>query len=514
MRQTIRVFIPQDAAAIAVGAEPVAQAIQAQAADQGFSVQVIRHGSRGLHWLEPLVEVETSAGRVGYGPVCIADVPDLFKADFLFGRPHALYMGVVDQIPFLKNQTRLVFRRVGLTEPLGLQDYEEWGGWKGLLNALKWPRDELLECVAASGLRGRGGAGFPTGRKWATVANAHATQKYVVCNADEGDSGTFSDRMLMEGDPYSLIEGMTIAAIATGASQGFVYIRSEYPLAIQSMQKAIDSAREQGWIGDSIAGSTHRFDIQIRKAAGSYVCGEETAMLESIEGKRGVVRSKPPLPALQGLFGSPTVINNVMTFASIPWIVEVGSIAYKSIGTSGSPGTLPFQLSGNVRYSGLVEVPFGVTLRQLLVDFGGGTRSGRPIKAVQVGGPLGAYIPEQKWDQPIDYETYSAFGAVVGHGGIVVHDDTADMAALAEYAMAFCAFESCGKCTPCRIGAVRGQEVIQRIRKKIRPAENIELLLSLCNTMSNGSLCAMGSMTPYPVLSALEHYPQDFHRTN
>ena len=504
------IYVPRDSAALAAGADEVASAIVAEAKRRGLPVQLVRNGSRGLFWLEPLVEVATPAGRVAYGPVAPEDVPGLFEAGFLAGATHALGHGPTEQIPFLALQERLTFRRMGVTDPLSLADYEAHDGWAGLRRAAMMKPEEIVHEVTHAGLRGRGGAAFPAGIKWKTVAGATAAQKYVVCNADEGDSGTYSDRMTMEGDPFMLIEGMAIAGLAVGATHGVVYIRSEYPHAVATMNEAIELATRAGFLGDDVCSSGRAFRLEVRKAAGAYVCGEETAMLESIEGKRGIVRAKPPLPALHGLFDMPTVINNVITLASVPIILARGADFYRNYGVGRSHGTLPFQLAGNIRHGGLVEKAFGLTLRELLYGFGGGTRSGRPIKAVQVGGPLGAYVPESKWDVPLDYEAYAAFGAVVGHGGIVVHDDSADMAKLARYAMEFCALESCGKCTPCRIGSTRGVEVIDRITRDERRAEQVILLRDLCNTMLAGSLCAMGGMTPYPVLSALDHYPEDF----
>jgi formate dehydrogenase iron-sulfur subunit len=506
----VRVYVPCDAAALAVGAEAVAAQLQAECARRGLAVEVVRNGSRGLFWLEPLLEVVTQQGRIAYGPVAAENVPALLDAGVLQGGEHPLRQGVTEQIPFLAAQERLTFRRVGIIDPLSLADYEAHEGWLGLRRALTLDSPALIQEVTHSGLRGRGGAAFPAGLKWRTVLQAAAAQKYVVCNADEGDSGTYSDRMTMEGDPYMLIEGMAIAALAVGATQGYIYIRSEYPHAVATMREAIVRATASGFLGASVCGSGRAFELEVRKAAGAYVCGEETAMLESIEGKRGLVRAKPPVPALVGLFGQPTVINNVITFASVPVILARGSQFYRDYGMGRSHGTLPFQLAGNIRHGGLVEKAFGVTLRQLLYGFGGGSASGRPIKAVQVGGPLGAYIPESQWDVPLDYEAYTAIGAVVGHGGIVVHDDTADMARLARYAMEFCALESCGKCTPCRIGATRGVEVIDRITANRQREQQVHLLRDLCDTMLHGSLCAMGGMTPHPVLSALNHYPEDF----
>ena len=509
----MKVFVPRDSAALAVGADEVVDALVAECARRGDEIVLVRNGSRGLFWLEPLVEVETERGRVAYGPVVPEDVIGLLDAGLLDGAPHALCHGRTDDIPYLARQERLTFVRMGVTDPLSVDDYRAHDGWTGLERALTMDGAAIVDQVTQSGLRGRGGAAFPTGIKWKTVLGATADRKYIACNADEGDSGTFSDRMTMEGDPFMLIEGMTIAGIAVGAAHGYVYIRSEYPHAIATMREAVVRATAAGWLGDDIHGSGRSFHLEVRKAAGSYVCGEETAMLESLEGKRGIVRAKPPLPAIEGLFGKPTVINNVISFASVPIIMAKGADFYRDFGTGRSKGTLPFQLAGNIRHGGLVEKAFGLTLRELLVDFGGGTLSGRPIKAVQVGGPLGAYVPESQWDLPLDYEAYAAVGAVVGHGGIVVHDDTADMAQLARYAMAFCAVESCGKCTPCRIGSTRGVEVIDRI---VTPdarhprVQQVQLLRDLCDTMLHGSLCAMGGMTPYPVMSALDHYPEDF----
>jgi formate dehydrogenase iron-sulfur subunit len=507
---SITLYVPCDSAALAAGADDVVDALHKEATARGISIDVQRNSSRGMFWLEPLVEVVTAAGRTAYGPVNFQDVPSLFEADFLHGGSHRLSLGLTDVLPYLAKQQRLTFARMGITRPLSLDDYATHGGWVGLQKTVAMDSADVVQNVLDSGLRGRGGAAFPAGIKWRTVRATVAAQKYVVCNADEGDSGTFSDRMTMEGDPYMLIEGMAIAGLAVGATQGYIYIRSEYPHAIATMNTAIQLAQAAGYLGENVLGSGKAFHLHVRKAAGSYVCGEETAMLESLEGKRGIVRAKPPLPALEGLFGQPTVINNVITLASVPIIMAKGAAFYKDFGMGRSTGTLPFQITGNIRQGGLVERAFGLTLRELLYDFGGGSRSGRPIKAVQVGGPLGAYVPESQWDVPLDYEAYAALGLVVGHGGIVVHDDTANMAKLARYAMEFCAVESCGKCTPCRIGSTRGVETIDRILNAEDKEQPVHLLRDLCDTMVNGSLCAMGGMTPYPVLSALNHYPADF----
>ena len=507
---TISIYIPGDSTALALGADQVAAAIAAEAKKRNADINIIRNGSRGMFWLEPLVEVCTPEGRTAYGPVKATDVPGLFDADFLSGKAHKLSQGLTDSIPFLKNQERLTFARVGITDPLSLDDYIAHDGYKGLQRALTLSAPDIVKEVLDSGLRGRGGAAFPTGIKWKTVLDAQADQKYIVCNADEGDSGTFSDRMIMEDDPFTLIEGMTIAGIAVGADQGYVYVRSEYPHAISAMRKAMALAEAAGYLGNNICQSGKSFTLHIRKAAGAYVCGEETALLESLEGKRGVVRAKPPLPAIHGLFGKPTVINNVISLATVPIILAKGAAYYQNYGMGRSRGTLPFQLAGNIRHGGLVEKAFGLTLRSLVEDFGGGTENGRPMRAIQVGGPLGAWVTESQFDTELDYEAFAAMGAVLGHGGVVVCDDTINMAAMARYAMEFCALESCGKCTPCRIGSTRGVEVIDRLVNGENKLEQQALLTDLCDTMLAGSLCAMGGMTPYPVMSALKHFPEDF----
>jgi formate dehydrogenase iron-sulfur subunit len=505
-----RIYVPRDSSALALGADALAEAIVREAARRGVALELVRNGSRGLLWLEPLVEVQTPAGRVGYANVEAGEVASLFEAGWLEGGAPARSVGVVDELPYLKRQQRLTFARLGLTDPLSIDDYLAHEGLAGLRAALAMSGEAACEALLESGLRGRGGAAFPAGIKWRTVRAAPAAQKYIVCNADEGDSGTFSDRLAMEGDPYGLIEGMIIAGIVTGATQGYLYVRSEYPHAIATLEAAIGQARAAGWLGQSVLGSAHAFELTVAKGAGSYVCGEETALLESLEGRRGIVRAKPPVPALAGLFGQPTVINNVITLATVPIIFAKGAAFYRDFGMGRSRGTLPFQLAGNVKQGGLVELAFGVTLRELLEAFGGGTASGRPARAVQVGGPLGTYLPEHQWDIPMDYEAYAAVGAVLGHGGLVVHDDRSNLAELAQYAMHFCALESCGKCTPCRIGSTRGVEVIERMRGGDTSEKQVRLLRDLCDTMVSGSLCAMGGMTPYPVLSALDHFPEDF----
>jgi formate dehydrogenase iron-sulfur subunit len=506
----IKIFVPRDSSAIGLGADEVALAIQAEAKKRQVDIELIRNGSRGLYWLEPLVEVATPEGRIAFGPLTIADVPGLFDAGFQDGGVHPLALGLTEEIPYLKRQERLTFARVGITDPVSLEDYLAHDGYRGLKRALEMAPAAIVEEVADSGLRGRGGAAFPTGIKWRTVLNTSSAQKYIVCNADEGDSGTFSDRMIMEGDPFVLIEGMTIAGLAVGATEGFIYLRCEYPDAEVALNAAIESATAQGYLGDDILGSGKAFRLEVRLGAGAYVCGEETSLLESLEGKRGLVRFKPPLPAIEGLFGQPTVINNVISLASVPIILDKGAAFYKDYGMGRSRGTLPIQLAGNLKQPGLVERAFGVTLREILYDYGGGSKSGRPIKAVQVGGPLGAYLPESQFDTPLDYEAFAALWAVLGHGGVVAFDESVDMSKMARYGMEFCAIESCGKCTPCRIGSTRGVEIIDKIRAGDETERQVALLRDLSDTMLASSLCALGGMTPYPVLSALNHFPEDF----
>ncbi len=529
----IKVYVPRDTTALALGADDVSLRVQQELHSRNIEAELVRNGSRGMFWLEPLLEVETPSGRVGFGPLSPSDVVELFDQNFLSKasnypcadlEQHPRYLGLVEEIPYFKKQQRLTFARAGVIDPVSVLDYLEHDGFQGLRKALEMDAQTIVDEVKSSGLRGRGGAAFPAGIKWQTVLDAdadvpakkaggvHSGSKFIVCNADEGDSGTFADRLVMEADPYLLIEGMIIAGLAVGAEQGYIYLRSEYPVAHEILQQAIDTAESVGYLGHNIQGSGRHFHLEVRLGAGAYICGEETSLLDSLEGKRGMVRAKPPLPALEGLFGQPTVVNNVLTLAAVPFILAHGGQAYADYGMGRSRGTLPFQLAGNIARGGLVELAFGPTLRELLEDFGQGSASGRPLHAVQVGGPLGAYMPEAQWDTPLDYEAFTKVGAVLGHGGMVVFDDTVDMAQQARFAMEFCVEESCGKCTPCRIGSVRGVEVIDRIIDDEQREENLALLDELCDTMEFGSLCAMGGMTPNPVRSALKYFPAAFRQ--
>jgi formate dehydrogenase iron-sulfur subunit len=494
----MKVFIPMDSAAKALGADKVADAMRAAAPD----ADIIRTGTRGMIWLEPLVEIEIDGVRHGFGPAEPADVPGILAGN------SAKALGPVAELDWMKRQTRLTFARVGVIDPLSLADYEANGGLAGLRRALQMTGQQIVDEVKTSGLRGRGGAGFPTGIKWQTVHDADAPQKYIICNADEGDSGTFADRMIMEGDPFTLIEGMVIAGLGVGATRGYVYLRSEYPDAIRVLRRAVEIARGAGILGADVLGSGRAYDMEIRVGAGAYVCGEETALLNSLEGKRGVVRAKPPLPALEGFLGRPTVVNNVISLATVPVIFERGAQFYAEFGLGRSRGTVTLQIAGNVARGGLFETAFGISLDDVVNDLGGGTATGRPVKAVQVGGPLGAYLPVSKFDAQLGYEELDAQGGLLGHAGLVVFDDRTDMLGMARFAMEFCAVESCGKCTPCRIGAVRGVETIDRIATGDPDA--VPLLTDLCATMKDGSLCALGGLTPLPVMSALTHFPDDF----
>jgi formate dehydrogenase iron-sulfur subunit len=515
----LTICIPGDSGALSVGADAVARAFAQECRQRGRNVRIVRTGSRGMYWLEPLIEVKSASGRVAYGPVTPADVPRLLDAGLLEGVVDDLRVGDPDNHPWMRSQQRLTSARLGLVDPADIDDYLAYGGYSGLEAALSMTPAEVVRVVTESGLRGRGGAAFPTGVKWNTVLEQQAAQKYIACNADEGDSGTFADRMLMEGDPFALVEGMTIAGVATGATQGYIYLRIEYPHAARALGRAIALARQRGYLGEDILGSGKAFDIHVRMGAGAYICGEETSMLESLQGRRGEVRVRPPLPAIKGLFDRPTVVNNVVTLATVPVILARGAEFHRNFGMGKSRGTVLLQLAGNVKYGGLVERAFGLTVRELVHRYGGGTATGRPVRAVQIGGPLGAYLPAADFDTPLDYESLAARDALLGHGGVVVFDDSVDMARMARHALAFCAHESCGKCTPCRVGSTRGVEIVDRLLGMrgaplaggvTREAE-LALLEELCETMAEGSLCGLGGMAPIPVRSALKHFRGDFH---
>ena len=449
------------------------------------------------------IEAVHCLGLCAHGPVAwegdhffvglrASDAKDL-ASGALSGLAWAAATSLDDASPeWLEGQTRLIFERAEMNDPLDLDAYLSDGGFSTLAR----DGNELLLEIEASGLRGRGGAGFPAAIKWRTVASQATDTKYVVCNADEGDSGTFADRLIMERAPYLLLEGMALAAKAVGARQGFIYLRSEYPKAALVLEEALVRLERSGLLKDQL-------QVELFIGAGAYICGEETSLLESLEGRRGLIRAKPPLPAISGLKGQPTLVHNVVTLSAVPWIVRYGGERYRALGVGASTGTMPFQLSGNVKKGGIVEVPFGMTVRTLVETFGGGTQSGRPIGAIQVGGPLGAYLLPEQFDTPLTYEAMSSIGAGIGHGGLVVFDDQVDLIEQARYAFAFCELESCGKCTPCRLGATRGKELIEDIQREGPSQEKIRLLDDLCEVMTHASLCQLGGMTPIPVRSAL-----------
>lgn len=498
--QAATVYVPLDTSAVAAGADQIAAAIEA--ADG--TVRLVRNGSRGLAWAEPMVEVAAGGWRLAFRNATADDVPAILGGD----ANHPKCLGEVTAIDYLQRQTRTVFDRAGSDHPLALPKTTVLPAW------LDRPGTEMIAALEASGLRGRGGAGFPAHIKWRTVAETEAEAKVLVCNADEGDSGTFADRLLLEGDPYRLIEGMALAALAVGANHGYVYLRSEYPLAADIFQRALNACYAAGILGERVLGSGRRFELELFIGAGAYICGEETSLLESLEGKRGEIRAKPPVPAVAGLFGQPTLVHNVISFASVPAILQLGGAGYAALGVGPSTGTMTFQLAGNIKRGGLVEAPFGLTIEELVHGYGGGTRTGRPIRTVQIGGPLGAYLKPEEFATPLTYEALAELGAGIGHGGLVVFDDSVDLAAQARYAFAFCEIESCGKCTPCRIGSVRGKETMDAVIRARdageATAERISVLEDLCEVMETASLCQMGGMTPIPVTSALRRFPEDF----
>jgi formate dehydrogenase iron-sulfur subunit len=492
--KTTRLYLSNDTSSRAAGAGRLADAWRDRS-----ELQLIHTSSRGAFFLEPMVERDTPNGREAWFNVVPGDLPRI--VDGVGGTP-------VEGIPFLQQQTRFTFANFGITEPLALDEYQMRDGLKGLAAAQSLSSEAIIEELRISRLRGRGGAAFPVWKKWQVAQQSGSEEKYVVANADEGDAGTYCDRMIMEGDPFRLIEGMMICARAIGATRGYIYCRYEYPAAAQAMRFAIQKARE----ADLLDCDDCLFDLEVVVGAGSYVCGEETALLESLEGRRGVVLAKPPYPAESGLYGKPTIVSNVLTFATIPNILANGGAWHASLGTEGSCGTMAIQLGGRVKQPGLVEIPFGLTLHNVLDRFGGGMAPGARFKAVQVGGPLGSLFPESQLDIPICYDAFAEAGAILGHGGIVVYDDETNMVELARHFMAFTADESCGKCTPCRVGSVRGREILERIQSGQGTAEDLVLLSDLGETMKIASLCALGGRAPYPVLTAIEHFRGEFVR--
>ncbi len=491
-----RLYLSNDTAARAVGAERLAQAWAARP-----EIDLVRTSSRGAWFLEPLVERDGPDGRLAWPRATIDSLSDILAG--VGGQP-------IDRLLFLAEQQRVTFANFGVTRPLSLDDFRARGGLAGLERAARLSPDEIVEELKVSGLRGRGGAAFPVWQKWRVAAQQPGARKFVVVNADEGDAGTYCDRMILEGDPFRLLEGLLICARAVGATQGFVYCRYEYPAAARTLREAVRLAEANGLL--TVGEGAAPFPIEVVSGAGSYVCGEETALLESLEGRRGIVRAKPPYPAVSGLYGCPTIVSNVLTFAVVPSILARGGAWHAALGTEGSRGTVVLQLGGRVKQPGLVEIPFGATLREVVERFGGGPAAGARLKAVQVGGPLGSLFPASRLDLPICYDAFAAAGAILGHGGIVVYDDETDMAELARHFMTFTAEESCGKCAPCRIGSVRGREILERLAAGRGRGGDLALLADLGETMKAASLCAHGGRAPYPVLTAIEHWGAEFRR--
>jgi formate dehydrogenase iron-sulfur subunit len=488
----MRLYVANDTSSQAAGSDRLAQHLAAVP-----GVDVVRTSSRGAFFLEPMVERDSPDGRLIWCHVTPDQIPSIL-AGTGGQRLH--------EIPFLHHQQRITFANFGETEPLSLDLYRACDGWVGWQAAQQGAPETIIQELKASQLRGRGGAAFPVWIKWDVARRTEADRKYVVANADEGDAGTYCDRMIMEGDPFRLLEGMLICARAIGAEHGYIYCRHEYPAAARTIRRAIEAAEAAGLLQVD----ARPFQIEVVLGAGSYVCGEETALLESLEGRRGVVRAKPPYPAVAGLYQRPTIVSNVLTFATVPSILAHGGSWFASMGTDRSKGTIALQLGGRVKQPGLVEIPFGATLREVLDQFGGGMPVGARLKAVQVGGPLGSLFPSDRLDIPLCYDVFQEAGAILGHGGIVVYDDETDMVDLARHFMAFTERESCGKCVPCRIGSTRAREILNRVYEGQGTAQDLSLLTDLGDTMQYASLCALGGRAPYPVLTAMEHFPQEF----
>jgi len=489
-----RFYLSNDTSARAAGADRVAEAWEGRP-----GLELVRTSSRGAFFLEPLVERDTPAGRLAWPNAKPDDLPNILSG--AGGVP-------VAQIPFLSCQTRLTFANFGVTRPLSLEDYRTHGGGQGLARACSLSPEAIIDELKLSQLRGRGGAAFPVWNKWRVAQQTPADRKYVVANADEGDAGTYCDRMIMEGEPFRLIEGLLICARAIGAEHGYIYCRKEYPAAATVLRAAIAQAEQSGML-ESLGRPVH---LEVLVGAGSYVVGEETALLESLEGRRGVVQARPPYPAVSGLYGHPTIVSNVLTFATVSNILAQGGARYAALGTERSRGTVVLQIGGRVKQPGLVEMPFGATLEEVLEQFGGGMAPGARFKAVQVGGPLGSLFPASRLGIRICYDAFAEAGAILGHGGIVVYDDETDMVELARHFMAFTAEESCGKCTPCRIGSMRGREILERVQAGQGRPDDLALLADLGETMQQASLCAFGGRAPYPVLTAIEHFPEEFRK--
>ncbi|MEE1491507.1 MAG: NADH-quinone oxidoreductase subunit NuoF [Massilioclostridium sp.] len=502
-------------------AEKIISTLKEELEKQGLTdeVQVVRTGCFGLCALGPIMIVYPEGSF--YSMVKVEDIPEIVEQHLKNGIivTRLLYQETVtedgvkslNETPFYAKQMRIALRNCGAIDPENIDEYIARGGYLAIEKCLsEMTPAQVIETVKASGLRGRGGGGFPTGIKWGLAAQNKADQKYVCCNADEGDPGAFMDRSILEGDPHAVIEAMSIAGYAIGATQGYVYVRAEYPIAVHRLRVAIEQAREYGLLGDNVLGTGFKFDMDIRLGAGAFVCGEETALMTSIEGKRGEPRPRPPYPAVKGLFEKPTILNNVETYANIPQIILKGADWFNSIGTKGSTGTKVFALGGKINHTGLVEVPMGTTLRTIVEEIGGGIPSGRPFKAAQMGGPSGGCVPAEYLDVPIDYDSLIEIGAMMGSGGLIVMDDTTCMVDIAKFFLEFTVDESCGKCTPCRIGTKRLLELLDRISRGEGTMESLEEIEDLSQHIKNSALCALGQTAPNPVLSTLKFFRNEY----
>lgn len=521
-----RIIVGMGTCGIAAGAKDVFNAVVQEVESRRLDVVVAQTGCIGMCQREPLLDVELPGGpRVTYGNVAVKDVPriiashvlngsiveELAVAQFPAGELRAENVPSYDELDFYRKQRRLALANCGRIDPENIEEYIAAGGYEACVKALtEMTPEEVIAEVKRAGLRGRGGAGFPMGLKWELTRQTPSTKKYIICNADEGDPGAFMDRSLLEGDPHRVIEGMIIGAYAIGADEGYIYIRAEYPLAIKRLELALQQARERGFLGEDIFGSGFSFNLQIKKGAGAFVCGEETALMASIEGKRGMPRPKPPFPSQSGLWGKPTNINNVETFANVPELIRLGAAGFSSIGTQGSTGTKVFALTGKIANTGLVEVPMGLSLREVIYDIGGGVPGGGQLKAVQIGGPSGGCIPAELLDLPIDYESLRSVGAMMGSGGMVVMDQSTCMVDVARFFLRFTQHESCGKCTPCREGTKRMLEILDRICSGEGREGDLELLEELGHHIRDTSLCQLGGSAPNPVLSTLQYFRAEY----
>ena len=498
---------------VAAGGREVYDALSAKLGGKGLNVELKQTGCMGMCYNEVQVEVSSPQGeRVFYGRVTPEKVDRIVEEHLIGGQPVAEWVIPGEEIDnLLAKQKRIVLRNCGIIDPESIDDYLAADGYKAIEKVLgSMSPQQVIDEVTKSGLRGRGGAGFPTGVKWGFARKSPGNQKYIICNADEGDPGAFMDRSVLESDPHSILEGMLVAGYAIGASEGYIYVRAEYPLAIQRLEIALAQAKERGFIGEDILGSNFEFDIKIRQGAGAFVCGEETALIMSIEGKRGMPRFRPPFPAQSGLWEKPTNINNVETFANVAWIILNGADAYNKYGTEKSKGTKVFALAGKVARGGLVEVPMGITLREIVFDIGGGTSSGLEFKAIQIGGPSGGIIPASLADTPVDYDSVTKTGAIMGSGGLIVMDEAACMIDIAKFFLDFTQNESCGKCTFCRIGTLRMFEILERISEGNGREGDVELLEGLAESVKRASLCGLGQTAPNPILTTIRYFRDEY----